>query len=75
MMATTRGMLRAVVQSVEPPGQVLGRINEALVSDIPPNTFVTCFYAILDPKSGRLVYANAGHNLPCRRRMMARPMS
>jgi serine phosphatase RsbU (regulator of sigma subunit) len=68
MMSTTRGMLRTAVQSVEPPGQVLGRINEGLVSDIPPNTFVTCFYAILDPKSGRLVYANAGHNLPCRRR-------
>jgi serine phosphatase RsbU (regulator of sigma subunit)/predicted ester cyclase len=67
VMATTRGMLRAVVQSLESPGEVLARVNEALVADIPPSTFVTCFYGILDPESGRLRYANAGHNLPCRR--------
>ncbi len=26
--------------------------------------FITCFYAIPDPKSGRLLYADAGHDLP-----------
>jgi len=64
VMATTRGMLRAVVQSLESPGEVLAKVNEALVADIPSSTFVTCFYAILEPKSGLLRYANAGHDLP-----------
>src|ERR671921_1074613 len=67
LMSTTRGMLRAVVQTLESPGEVLARVNEALVAEIPPSTFVTCFYGILEPKSGRFRYANAGHNLPCRR--------
>jgi predicted ester cyclase len=68
VMSTTRGMLRAVVQSLESPGEVLARVNEAVVADIPTSTFVTCLYAILDPKSGSLKYANAGHDLPFLRR-------
>jgi predicted ester cyclase len=50
------------------PGDILARVNEALLARIAPNMFVTCFYAILDPKSGHLSYANAGHSLPCCRR-------
>src|SRR5918994_2009011 len=69
VMASARSMLRAVAQASEySPGDVLGRVNDALVTDIPPNMFITCFYAILDPESGRLLYANAGHDLPYLRR-------
>ncbi|MFL6058481.1 MAG: PP2C family protein-serine/threonine phosphatase, partial [Rubrobacteraceae bacterium] len=68
VMATTRTMLRAAAQRLFSPGEVLKRVNDVLVTDIPPNMFVTCLYAILDPGSGRLVYANAGHDLPYRRR-------
>ena len=64
VMATTRSILRAIGQSSDSPGEVLKRANDALVADIPPNMFVTCFYAILDPETGRLRYANAGHDLP-----------
>jgi serine phosphatase RsbU (regulator of sigma subunit) len=46
------------------PGEMLGRVNEALCTSIPDNMFVTCFYAVLDPNSGSLSYANAGHDLP-----------
>jgi steroid delta-isomerase-like uncharacterized protein len=64
--STTCGMLRAVSQTLDSssPGEMLERVNEALVPSIPNNMFVTCFYAILDPKSGSLTYANAGHDLP-----------
>ena len=67
VMATTRTMLRAAAQRLFSPGEVLKRANEALVTDIPPNMFITCLYAILEPESGHLVYANAGHDLPYRR--------
>jgi serine phosphatase RsbU (regulator of sigma subunit) len=45
-------------------GEALALANEALLARIPPNMFVTCLYAILEPESGHVVYANAGHNLP-----------
>jgi serine phosphatase RsbU (regulator of sigma subunit)/ketosteroid isomerase-like protein len=66
VMSTTCGMLQAVSQTLDSssPGEVLSRVNETLLSRIPSNMFVTCFYAILDPKSGHLTYANAGHDLP-----------
>jgi serine phosphatase RsbU (regulator of sigma subunit) len=65
VMASTRSMLRAVARASEySPGEVLSRVNDSLVTDIPPNMFVTCFYAVLDPESGSLLYANAGHDLP-----------
>jgi PAS domain S-box-containing protein len=64
VMATTRTMLRVSAQRLFPPAEVLKRANDALVADIPSNMFITCLYAILDTESGRLVYANAGHDLP-----------
>ena len=64
VMSTTCGMLRLAAQNYSSPGENLQRVNEALYPYVPSNMFVTCFYAVLEPKSGHLVYANAGHDLP-----------
>lgn len=64
VMATTRTMIRAAAHRLRSPGDVLERVNDILHPDIPPNMFVTCLGALLDPKTGRLQYANAGHDLP-----------
>jgi serine phosphatase RsbU (regulator of sigma subunit)/CHASE1-domain containing sensor protein/anti-sigma regulatory factor (Ser/Thr protein kinase) len=65
VMANTQSVLRAVARRGDiAPGQVLAEANEVLYAYIPSGTFVTCFYGVLDPESGRLVYANAGHDPP-----------
>jgi serine phosphatase RsbU (regulator of sigma subunit) len=64
LMATTCTMLRTATQETTSPGEVLARVNDLLAGTIPAGVFVTCFYAMLDPASGRLCFANAGHDLP-----------
>jgi len=68
VMATTRSVLRSEAPRLVAPGAVLARVNDFLYADIPANMFVTCLYAVLDPKTGALTYANAGHDLPFVRR-------
>ncbi|HEU0003437.1 MAG TPA: SpoIIE family protein phosphatase [Ktedonobacteraceae bacterium] len=68
VMTATRTMLRTAAQEKTSPSEVLARVNDLLFADIPPNMFVTCFYALLDPESGHLRYANAGHEPPFRQR-------
>jgi PAS domain S-box-containing protein len=63
VMAITRTMLRSAFH-LGSPGEILKKVNDDLFPDIPPNVFVTCLAALLDSKTGRLQYANAGHDPP-----------
>lgn len=64
VMASTRSILRGDAARLVSPAKVLEHANDLLYPDIPAHMFVTCLYAVLDPVTGRLQYANAGHNLP-----------
>jgi serine phosphatase RsbU (regulator of sigma subunit)/anti-sigma regulatory factor (Ser/Thr protein kinase) len=68
IMAATRSILRAASQRTASPAAVLEQANDLLCPDMPSKMFVTCLVAVLDPLTGALHYANAGHNLPCVRR-------
>jgi serine phosphatase RsbU (regulator of sigma subunit)/anti-sigma regulatory factor (Ser/Thr protein kinase) len=64
VMATTRSLLRSISERHSTPGEILAMANDKLCPDIPPNMFITCLFAVLDPARGEMVFANAGHNLP-----------
>ena len=64
VMAATRSVLRASVQRLVDPSEVLERVNEHLCPDMPEKMFVTCLYGVLEISSGKFRFANAGHDLP-----------
>src|SRR5690606_15015929 len=66
VMATTRSLVRSVAMRLRSPGLVLKQVNDLLGPDMPSKMFVTCLYAVLEPTTGRMRFANAGHNLPFR---------
>lgn len=64
LMSATRGMLRSLAEACSSPGEVLTKLNRLLVNDFPAGKFVTLVYAVLDPTTRTLVFANAGHLQP-----------
>ncbi|MSP14232.1 MAG: GAF domain-containing protein [Chloroflexi bacterium] len=63
-MALSRTLIRAMGFGRPTAHEALERANDLILADTRTDMFVTVFYAILEPESGRLTYANAGHNPP-----------
>ncbi|MBR0658675.1 PP2C family protein-serine/threonine phosphatase [Neoroseomonas oryzicola] len=63
-MAVTRTLLRMVALSGVDAAQCLSTVNALLAADNPEMMFVTAHYATLDPATGSLEYASAGHPPP-----------
>ena len=64
VMSSTHALLRDNSSRLRSPAEVLARVNDLLCEDIPAHMFVTCLAMVLDPPTGRIEFANAGHNLP-----------
>lgn len=63
-MAEVTRMFRTLVDGKLMPNAIANRLNHALAEDNDQGMFVTMFIGLLDLKSGRMEFCNAGHNPP-----------
>lgn len=64
LMSATRGIVRAVAPFASGPSEVLARVNQTLLDDVPTDRYVTMIYAVLDSARRTLTFASAGHPWP-----------
>ena len=63
-MMVSRTLMKGTAIGEQDPARCLEEVNQLLVESNEESMFVTVFYASFDPATGRLDFANAGHNLP-----------
>ncbi len=61
VIAETRAYIRAFAMTSNDPGTILTLANQRLCEDLDSGHFVTLFFGRLDPRTGSLIYAGAGH--------------
>ena len=64
-MALSRTIIRTTAMSGRGPASALMKANELILKDSHTDgVFLSAVYAVLETETGRLIYANAGHNPP-----------
>jgi serine phosphatase RsbU (regulator of sigma subunit) len=64
-MALSNTLIRSFASHFpQDPAVVMKSANQQILANARANLFVTVFFAVLDPVTGVIVYANAGHNPP-----------
>jgi phosphoserine phosphatase RsbU/P len=64
MMSSLQARVHMLTDSSPDPAAALTVLNRNVARRCPPGRFITFFYGVLDPVTGKLKYANAGHNHP-----------
>src|SRR5262249_35273811 len=64
LMSNVQAAFRALASRHEPPADICSRLNTAIASSTRQDRFITFFYCVLEGSTGKLTYANAGHNPP-----------
>ncbi len=64
LMSSLHAAVHAQSASHDSIVETISAVNRYLADNIPPNRFVTLFYAELEPQSGSVCFLNAGHNPP-----------
>lgn len=62
LMAVLQASLRALINAVGEPAELIRQLNKVLVTSSPYNKFATIFYAELNPATHELEYVSGGHN-------------
>ncbi len=64
-MALSKSLLKSIaLRDAGDPAAILTRANAEISRDNPESLFVTAFAGVLDARSGRLAFCNAGHEPP-----------
>ena len=64
LMVVTRTLIRILSARLQSPKEILSSINNLISEDNPRAMFVTLVVGVLHIPSGKITYANGGHNPP-----------
>jgi serine phosphatase RsbU (regulator of sigma subunit) len=64
IMSSLQARVHMLAESSPDPASALTILNRNVTKRSLPGRFITFFYGLLDPETGKLTYANAGHNHP-----------
>jgi sigma-B regulation protein RsbU (phosphoserine phosphatase) len=64
LMSSLQARVQVLFEDGDDLARKIGRLNKAVSANCPDNRFITFFMGVIDPKTGELVYTNAGHNPP-----------